>query len=229
MVNKTHILIVEDELSLAELVQDYLVASDFDTTIISNGDEALAWFTQNSTDLIILDLMLPGTSGIDICKSIRKQSDIPIIMATAKVEEIDRIIGLNIGADDYICKPYSPRELIARVQATLRRTLKSEHASKESKALELNADQLSASLNSQTVELTLIEFKLIELLSHEPGRIFSRQYILDNIYNDYRIVSDRTVDSHIKKLRKKISALDPEKQFIHSIYGAGYKFELQDT
>lgn len=224
--DKSHrILIVEDEPTLAELVQDYLRAAGFDTVVIHDGSDAAQWLQHQQADLIVLDLMLPGMDGIEFCKLIRKSADTPIVMATAKVEEIDRILGLNIGADDYICKPYSPKELIARIRAILRRV----HplGEENSATIKLNPDQLSLSIDGKTSELTLIEFRLFELLSREPGKIFSRQYIMDNIYNDYRVVSDRTVDSHIKKLRKKIQELSPNKQLIHSIYGAGYKFEDQ--
>ena len=224
--DKTHrILIVEDEPTLGELVQDYLRAAGFDTVVIHDGSDAAQWLQHQQADLIVLDLMLPGMDGIELCKLIRKSADTPIVMATAKVEEIDRILGLNIGADDYICKPYSPKELIARIRAILRRV----HplGEENSATIKLNPDQLSLSIDGKTSELTLIEFRLFELLSREPGKIFSRQYIMDNIYNDYRVVSDRTVDSHIKKLRKKIQELSPNKQLIHSIYGAGYKFEDQ--
>ncbi len=229
MNQKHRILIVEDEPTLGELIHDYLIAADYEPTLINNGDDAAEWLARNQPELIVLDLMLPGMSGLDLCKFVREKSNTPIIMATAKVEEIDRILGLNIGADDYICKPYSPKELIARIKAILRRTLTQESNSFPTNPMSLNADNLSITVNKNTTELTLIEFKLIQLLSQDPGKIFSRQYIMDNIYNDYRIVSDRTVDSHIKKLRKKIQELQPEKQFIHSIYGAGYKFEDQDA
>jgi len=220
----SHILVVEDETELAELVKDYLHAADYRVTLHSNGESARQWLGTNEVDLIILDLMLPGMDGIELCRNIRKTSDVPIIMATAKVEEVDRILGLNIGADDYICKPYSPKELIARIKAILRRV---RDPSKVEPAIYLNENTLTLNLNGFVCELTVIEFKLLELLLREPGKIFSRQFIMDNIYNDYRIVSDRTVDSHIKKLRKKISELDSSKQYIHSIYGAGYKFEDQ--
>lgn len=223
----TKILIVEDEPDLAQLVQDYLSAAEFDSHIIAKGDEVEPWLESNNVDLILLDLMLPGKSGLDICKDIRNHSEkqqIPIIMVTAKVEEIDRLLGLELGADDYVCKPCSPREIVARVKAVLRRMQSTPQVQRS--GVELNDDSQQVTVDGQTAELTTIEFSLLKLLYSEPGKIFSRQFIMDNIYSDYRVVSDRTVDSHVKKLRKKLQDLSPEKEVIHSVYGAGYKYEL---
>ncbi len=237
-----HILIVEDEPDLAQLLQDYLQASHYQTTVISDGSKVESWMAHNTCDLLLLDLMLPNKGGLDICKDIRKTSDMPIIMMTAKVEEIDRLLGLELGADDYICKPYSPREVIARVKAVLKRTQNNNTSSSESGAgaesgkettshnhalLTLNPNSNTAVVNQKHIELTIIEYKILALLYEQPGRIFSRQYILDNIYTDYRIVSDRTVDSHIKKLRKKLHNAHPECDVIRSVYGAGYKYDIQ--
>jgi len=241
-----HILIVEDEPDLAQLLQDYLQASHYQTSVISDGNLVEPWVTQHTCDLILLDLMLPNKGGLDICRDIRKTSDTPIIMMTAKVEEIDRLLGLELGADDYICKPYSPREVIARVKAVLKRTQASHalatsdlsntsyvNTEKNIKTKELgplltlNQNSNTAIVNQTHIELTIIEYKILALLYDQPGRIFSRQYILDNIYTDYRIVSDRTVDSHIKKLRKKLHNAHPECDVIRSVYGAGYKYDVQ--
>ena len=219
-----HVLIVEDEPDLASLLNDYLVANNFQATVIGNGAEADAWLQQHEPDLILLDLMLPGKNGLDICRDLRKTKETPIIMMTAKVEEIDRLLGLELGADDYICKPYSPREVIARVKAVLKRTHQPQSETRG--GLELIKDANRVSCRGQSVELTTVEMALFELLYSAPGRIFSRQAILENIYSDYRVVSDRTVDSHIKKLRKKLLALTEGEDVIHSVYGAGYKFEL---
>ena len=222
------ILIVEDEPDLANLLNDYVAAAGFATHIIYHGDEVELWLQENSPNLIVLDLMLPGKNGLDICKDVRNKSQIPIIMTTAKVEEIDRLLGLELGADDYICKPYSPREVVARIKTVLRRLDISNNTSElpENKlAVAINPDKLHLSINGISVELTQIELNLFKLLYDEPGKIFSRQHILDNIYQDYRIVSDRTVDSHIKKLRKKLNDAVPNNDLIKSIYGVGYKFE----
>lgn len=218
-----HILIVEDEAKLATLLRDYLAQSGFETTIIYNGAEAEPWLESHQANLILLDLMLPGKDGVEICKDIRRHSDIPIIMITAKVEEIDRLLGLELGADDYICKPFSPREVVARVKAVLRR---SEGGGKPAdNGLVLDVETYKASINGQDLELTAVEFQLLKVLSDQPGRIFSRNVLVDKIYSDGRVVSDRTIDSHIKKLRKKIGQHLPDVELIHSLYGVGYKFE----
>lgn len=220
------VLVVEDEQDLAELIKDYLTAAHYDAHIINDGLEADTWLKENTVDLVLLDLMLPNKSGLDICRDYRKTHDTPIIMVTAKVEEIDRLLGLELGADDYICKPYSPREVVARVKAVLRRFNHNSQATEDTfEQLTLDENKFSVELKEQAITLTSIEFRLFKLLHDEPGRIFSRQYIMDSIYTDYRVVSDRTVDSHIKKLRKKLQQLDENGEFIRSIYGAGYKFE----
>ncbi len=218
-----HILIVEDEAKIASLLQDYLVQSGFEATVIHNGNEVEDWLAANQPVIILLDLMLPGKSGVDICKDVRKTSNLPIIMITAKVEELDRLMGLELGADDYICKPFSPREVVARVKAVLRRSDSTEQLS--DKGLVLDTDTYKATINGQDLNLTAVEFQLLKVLSDQPGRIFSRSVLVDKIYNDGRVVSDRTIDSHIKKLRKKIAEKLPDVELIHSLYAVGYKFE----
>ncbi len=221
--NAKLILIVEDEPDLASVLGEYLEASGYRSHIIHDGLDAEQWLQTHTPDLILLDLMLPGKNGIDLCREYREASNIPVIMVTAKVEEIDRLLGLELGADDYICKPYSPREVIARVKAVLRRT--DANTSSASEGIQLDDNRQQIQIDNTEVELTTIEFRLFSLLFSDPGRIYSRQYILDNIYNDYRIVSDRTVDSHIKKLRKKLQNAAPETDLIRSVYGAGYKYD----
>ena len=220
-----HILIVEDEAKIASLLQDYLIQSGFETTVIHDSAEVEPWLDENTPTLILLDLMLPGKTGVDICKDVRKDSSLPIIMITAKVEEIDRLLGLELGADDYICKPFSPREVIARVKAVLRRSESTEQLS--DKGLVLDTDTYKALINGEDLNLTAVEFQLLKVLSDHPGRIFSRSVLVDKIYNDGRVVSDRTIDSHIKKLRKKIAEKLPDVELIHSLYAVGYKFEWQ--
>ena len=218
-----HILIVEDEVKLATLLQEYLIQSGFAATMIHDGLEVEAWLAANQTNLVLLDLMLPGKSGVEICKDIRKHSKLPVIMTTAKVDEIDRLLGLELGADDYICKPFSPREVVARVKAVLRR---SDDSNKPAdRGLILDTDTYKATINGQDLHLTAVEFQLLKVLSDQPGRIFSRSVLVDKIYSDGRVVSDRTIDSHIKKLRKKISVQVPDAELIHSLYAVGYKFE----
>jgi len=217
------VLIVEDEEKLAALLGDYLRQSGFDPVWIPNGAEVLPRVRESLPDLILLDLMLPGRDGLDVCKEIRTFSEVPIIMITARVEEIDRLLGLELGADDYICKPFSPREVVARVKTVLRRA--GDRQAPPSGELALDPEKFRAVLRGQELELTAVEFKLLHFLFQHPGRIYSRSQLMDRIYSDQRIVSDRTIDSHIKKLRKKIAAVAPEEELIHSIYGVGYKFE----
>lgn len=218
----TMILIVEDEQKLAELLRDYLARSSFDTTVLDNGNDVVPYVRENKPDLVILDLMLPGRDGMEICKEIRTFSNLPIIMVTARVEEIDRLLGLELGADDYVCKPFSPRELVARVKAVLRRA--GGETTIKAKGLVLDEARYQASLHGVDLELTAVEFKLLSFLAANPGRIYSRDQLMERIYSDHRIVSDRTIDSHIKKLRKKISGQSPDEELIGSVYGVGYKF-----
>ncbi len=224
-----HILIVEDEFKLASLEKDYLKNAGFETKIISNGLEVFQWLKAYHTDLIILDLMLPGKDGLDICREVRSFSSVPIIIVTARIEEIDRLLGLEMGADDYICKPFSPREMVARVKAVLRRLQgQSTDSVGFTSKLQLNPQSFRVYTEEQEVELTMIEFQLLQTLYSQPGRIFSRAKLMDLIYQDQRIVSDRTIDSHIKKLRKKLADLLPDQELIHSVYGAGYRYDLQE-
>lgn len=218
-----HILIVEDEVKLASLLKDYLTQSGFEVDMLHDGSQVEEWLATHKTSLVLLDLMLPGKSGVDICKDIRKTSQLPVIMITAKADEIDRLLGLELGADDYICKPFSPREVVARARAVLRR---SEGMDKPAdKGLVLDVDTYKATINGNDLHLTAVEFQLLKVLSDQPGRIFTRSVLVDKIYSDGRVVSDRTIDSHIKKLRKKIAAQLPDQELIHSLYAVGYKFE----
>jgi two-component system, OmpR family, response regulator BaeR len=217
------ILIVEDEGKLAQILVDYLCQAGFKTHTLADGVAVVPWVQEHHPRLILLDLMLPGKGGLEICKEIRAFSSTPIIMITARVEEIDRLLGLELGADDYICKPFSPREVVARVKAVLRRGKVVEP--QNNTGLTLDESRYRATLHGMNLDLTAVEFKLLTLLAANPGRIYGRQHMMDHIYPDQRIVSDRTIDSHIKKLRKKMAVVDPDKEFIHSLYGAGYKYE----
>ena len=221
------ILIVEDEPKLAGILRDYLTQSAFESHCLNNGLTAVSWIREHHPDLILLDLMLPGRDGIEICREIRTFSTVPIIIVTARVEEIDRLLGLELGADDYICKPFSPREVVARVKAVLRRSGQG-HALSAS-GLVLDASRFQATLHGKDLQLTAVEFNLLNLLASRPGHIFSRSLLMERIYLDERIVSDRTIDSHVKKLRRKIAAVEPEADFIRSIYSVGYKFEPDDV
>lgn len=225
MSDTAHILIVEDEERLARLVADYLRAAGHRVEHLAEGTGVVAWVRRERPDLILLDLMLPGKDGLDICREIRAESQVPIIMTTARVEEIDRLLGLELGADDYVCKPYSPRELVARVKAVLRRTLAHAPPAADPGPLHLHRDELRVRAGDSEIELTAVEFALLETLHGAPGRIFSRDRLMDRIYRDHRVVSDRTIDSHVKKLRRKLAELVPEQELIHSVYGVGYRYE----
>lgn len=216
------ILIVEDEPRLAEIQNKYLRQAGYAPFIIDNGNEVVEWVQNNTPALILLDLMLPGRDGLELCKDIRKFSQVPIIMVTARVEEIDRLLGLELGADDYICKPFSPREVVARVKAVLRRS-SDQPATKE--ILHLDAEKYAATLHGRKLDLTAIEFRLLHKLVSRPGVIFSRDQLMEEIYTDQRVVYDRTIDSHIRNLRKKINEVAPEEEIIRSVYGVGYKYE----
>ena len=222
---QNRVLIVEDEPKLASLLSDYLQSSGYKTETIMDGLQVIPALKQNMPSLMLLDVMLPGKDGMEICKEVRRFSEIPIIMLTARVEEIDRLLGLELGADDYICKPFSPREVVARVKAVMRR---SRGGVIQTEELVLDESRNTAILKGQTLDLTVVEFQLLKLLASDPGRIFTRNQLIDRIYHDHRIVSDRTIDSHIKKLRRKISDALPGQEFIHSVYGIGYKFEQVD-
>lgn len=218
------VLIVEDEEKLASLLRDYLQQANYKTHCLADGNSVESWVKQNKPDAVLLDLMLPGKDGISICKGIRQFSNVPILMVTAKVEEIDRLIGLELGADDYICKPASPREVVARVKTVLRRVKPQVLNHKD---IQLDELKMLASYEGMAFDLTAVEYQLLAKMVKEPGRIFSRTQLMDAIYDDNRVVSDRTIDSHVKKLRKKIYEALPDIDFIHSVYGVGYKYELE--
>ncbi len=204
-------------------MSNYLKATGFETFTIDTGTEVVSWVRENKPDLILLDLMLPGRDGMEICREIRTFSPVPIIMLTARVEEIDRLLGLELGADDYICKPFSPREVVARIKAVLRRTR--DGRALQEHGLVLDEHCYRATLKGRDLELTAVEFRLLRLLVEHPGRIYSREQIMGKIYLDDRCVIDRTVDNHVKKLRRKMEIVDPDAVFVQSVYGVGYKFE----
>jgi two-component system response regulator BaeR len=218
------ILIVEDEDKIADILRDYLVQHGYETQRLKRGDEVEDWMRSHGADLVLLDLMLPGKNGLDVCKALRAGGTrAAIVMVTARVEEIDRLLGLELGADDYICKPFSPREVVARVKAVLRRT--HGHGGPAESGLVLDDAGWRATLEGRDLGLTAVEYQLLKVLVSQPGRIFSRDQLMDAMYTDTRVVSDRTVDSHVKKLRRKISEVAPEREIIHSVYGLGYKYE----
>jgi two-component system response regulator BaeR len=221
------ILVVEDEPKLAALVADYLKAADFNAHVIGDGLAVVPWVRENKPDLILLDLMLPGRDGLEICRELRasndeRMRDVPIVMVTARVEEIDRLVGLESGADDYVCKPFSMRELMARVKAILRRG----RGAASVPGLALDEPRHVAELDGKRLDLTPVEFRLLAMLAAAPGKVFSRASLLERLYPDHRVVADRTVDAHVKNLRKKLGELRPGEDPLPSIYGVGYKLEL---
>lgn len=227
MMDAPHILIVEDEPKLAALLTDYLHAGGYRTSRLANGLDVIPSVRTAMPDLVLLDLMLPGRDGVAVCRELRSFSQVPVIMVTARVEEIDRLLGLEIGADDYVCKPFSPKEVVARVAAMLRRAgyTKRERVPVPSIGLVMDEHEHAATLNGQALDLTPVEFRLLKTLYDHRGRLFSRDQLMSKAYSDYRVVTDRTVDTHIKNLRRKLDQASPDHELIRSIYGVGYRFE----
>ena len=222
--NSGRILVVEDEAKIAEIVKAYLVKDGFSVTVAETGNKAIS-ILKDRFDLIILDLMLPDMTGEEICETIRKDSDLPVIMLTAKSEEEDRIAGLGIGADDYIVKPFSPRELVARVKALLRRTkgLK-KTASFNSGNLVIDSSNFKVMKNGTAIVLTPTEFKLLQSLAERPEQVFTRLHLVNVILGyDYEGY-DRTIDAHIKNIRHKIEDNPKNPSYIKTVYGLGYRF-----
>jgi two-component system response regulator BaeR len=220
------VLVVEDEPKIAALLGDYLRSNGYGCHWINNGTTVSEWVKSNAPDLILLDLMLPGKNGLEVCREVRAFSEVPIIIVTARVEEIDRLLGLGLGADDYICKPFSPREVIARVKSVLRRV--NRDADEEAggyQGIVIDEKGFRATVNGLPLELTPVEFRLLHTLIRQPGRVFARSQLMDKVYTDGRVVSDRTMDSHVKNLRQKIAERLPDTEIIHSVYGVGYRLE----
>ena len=217
------ILIVEDDPTHATLLAETLAAEGFVADVVSDGSVAAARVRATAPAAVLLDLTLPGKDGFSVCREIREFSTVPLIMVTARVEEIDRLLGLEIGADDYVCKPFQPREVIARIRALLRRTNEWRDAA-GSASLSLDESTLDARWKGKRLDLTAVEFRLLKVLSERPGRVLSRSQLLDAIYVDFRVVSDRTVDSHIKNLRRKIADAETDANPIESVYGVGYRY-----
>ncbi|ASK34830.1 response regulator [Alloalcanivorax mobilis] len=225
----SRILIVEDEPRLAQLLADYLRHSHFDADITASAPQAEQWVRERDYRAVLLDLMLPDGDGMELCKAIRRFSEVPVLMITARVEEVDRLLGLEIGADDYICKPFSPREVVARVKAVLRRSRMATAGEQVDTGLHLDRHRFEVVHGGHRVALTAIEFELLATLARQPGRIWTRDQLMDVIYPDHRVVSDRTIDSHIRKLRRKLSAdLPGDHDWIGSVYGVGYRLQTPD-
>ena len=214
------IMVVEDESELAALIADYVDAAGMTAQVFGDGAAALAAWQADPADLLVLDLMLPGLDGLSLCRHIRAVSTVPIIMVTAKVEEIDRLMGLETGADDYLCKPFSPRELVARIKALLRR------AGYRAPALAVDEAGRRVMAHGQDLHLTPTEFALLTAMLRRPGQVFSRASLLDLVAQDNLDVTDRAVDSHIKNLRRKLAAAFPGSEPIASVYGLGYRLDV---
>jgi two-component system response regulator BaeR len=223
-----HILVVEDEEKISSLLKDYLEKSGYRASMLDRGDTVISFVKNKAPDLILLDIMLPGLDGMEVCREIRKFSSVPIIMITARVEEIDRLLGLELGADDYICKPFSPREVVARVKAVLRRVSFSPDEKVISRGeITLNEETRQVTAKGQELKLTPSEFKLLKVMMSHPNRVFSRNDLV-NLVQGYEFEGyDRTIDTHIKNLRKKIAELLPDREIISSVYGEGYKFTAE--
>ncbi len=225
--NGAHLLIVEDEKKIATLLEDYLTQAGFKVFCLARGDDVVEEVKKLDPALMLLDIMLPGVDGITICREVRKFSDLPIILVTAKAEELDRLIGLEIGADDYICKPFSPREVVARVKAVLRRSLPNQLSHRQvAGPIVLEQDTRRVTINGTPINLTPSEFNLLQVLISSPERVYSRSELLDKVQG-YRFDGyDRTIDSHVKNLRKKFAEHIPGKEIIQTIYGVGYKLRI---
>jgi DNA-binding response OmpR family regulator len=219
------ILVVDDEPKIVRLARDYLEKNGFRVVIAGDGPSALAMARRVHPDLIVLDLLLPGMDGREVCRVLRRESDVPIIMLTALSEESDQIVGLEIGADDYIVKPFSPRALVARVRALLRRAQGGVHAPAVIRAggLEVDTARHSATLDGKSLRLTPSEFDLLAVLARHPGQTLTRQQLMDDLYGGAASGVDRSVDSHIKNLRRKLESAS-NKNYIETIYGVGYRF-----
>ena len=223
-----NILVVEDERKITELLRDYLKKADFGVSSLDQGDQVVSYVKQNQPDLILLDIMLPGKNGMEVCREIRKFSNVPIIMLTARVEEIDRLLGLELGADDYICKPFSPREVVARVKAVLRRvhTEPIENQVVVAGPVVLDEKTHQVAIDGSTLDLTPSEFGLMKVLMTHPNRVFSRNELLNQVQGCDFEGYDRNIDTHIKNLRKKIAQKLPGQEVISTVYGIGYKFNI---
>lgn len=225
MSTEKHILIAEDEPKIAALLSEYLRDAGYLASIVDEGDRVLQAIEEKRPDLLLLDVMLPGVDGLQVLRQLRRNSDLPVIMLTARVEEIDRLLGLEFGADDYVCKPFSPREVVARVRALLRRS--SGPVSANPFVVEEQTQRIL--IGGKALPLTTTEYRLLQTLVAHPGRVYSRDQLLDLMHDDLRDVTDRVVDSHIRNLRRKLDDLVPGGPYVHSVYGAGYRFELPES
>ncbi len=225
------ILVVDDEQRIVRQARDYLEHGGFRVLEANDGKSALAMARQARPDLIVLDLNLPGMDGLDVCRTLRRESDVPIIMLTARVEETDRLIGLELGADDYITKPFSPRELVARVRVILRRINRDIVQSGLLRAADLEIDLNGHRVlrAGEPVQLSRTEFNLLAVLAQHPGQTFSRAQLVDRLHNVSFQGFDRSIDAHIKNLRRKLEPEPGEPRYVLTVFGVGYKFAEEET
>ena len=224
MSHSPRILIAEDEPKIAALLDEYMQRAGYLASIVDEGDRVLPIIKEMQPDLLLLDVMLPGMDGLQVLRELRRESELPVIMLTARVEEIDRLLGLEFGADDYVCKPFSPREVVARVRALLRRSSGPVFAN----PFVIDESTQRILIGGKALPLTPTEYRLLQTLVAHPGRVYSRDRLLDLMHDDMRDVTDRVVDSHIRNLRRKLDDLVPGGPYVHSVYGAGYRFELPE-
>lgn len=217
------VLVVEDDPKIAQLLVDYLTLEGYAARPVGDGITALRLVERERFDALLLDVMLPGLDGIALCRAVRRLSPVPILMVTARVEEVDRLLGLDTGADDYVCKPFSAREVVARVRAQIRRAEGRVGAGQPPWVVD-DAGQRIA-WRGHWLPLTPVEVRLLRVFVSRPGRVFARAQLLDVLRADDRDVSDRAIDSHVKNLRRKIGAVDPDGEYIASVYGVGYRFD----
>jgi two-component system response regulator BaeR len=220
------VLVVEDDRKISDLLQNYLRAGGFAVEAAYDGRDALRMIQDHAPDAVILDWMLPGLDGFAVCQAVRAFSEVPILMLTARIDEVDRLLGLDNGADDYVCKPFAPREVIARVRALLRRA--EGRVKSSSRPWVIDEASFRISWRGQWLELTRIEFMMFRLLLSRPGRVYSRVQLLASVHDNQRDIGDRAIDTHIKNLRKKVQAADPGTDCIASVYGVGYRFDIPD-
>jgi DNA-binding response OmpR family regulator len=223
----TKILVVEDETKIARLVRDYLEHAGFEAEVVGDGDTALASARRSRPDLVVLDLGLPGRDGLDVARVLRRTSSVPIVMLTARGDEIDRVVGLELGADDYVVKPFSPKELVARVRAVLRRTQAAQAGGPEVLRVadvEVDVPRMRVAVAGRPVELTPTEFQLLAALVREPGRVFTRGQLLDAVHGVAFESYERAIDAHVKNLRKKIEPTPGRPRYLLTVHGVGYRF-----
>jgi len=222
----TTVLVVEDEIEIARVVRDYLRNAGFEVIVVGDGGSAVASVRSAKPDLLVLDLGLPGRDGLDVAREIRRWSNTPIVMLTARGDETDRIVGLEIGADDYVVKPFSPKELVARVRAVLRRTRTAARGDEIVRAgdVEIDTAKMRVSVGGTQVDLTPIEFQLLATLAREPGRVFTRSQLLDAVHGVAIESYERAIDAHVKNIRRKIEPTPGSPRYVVTVHGVGYRF-----